>query len=83
LLTAAGIAFAAAEPVAAQVASTTPRPVARTIRTAKPPVIDGRLEDSVWSAAPAIGGFIQHEPFDGQAATERTEVRILFDNDGI
>ncbi len=26
---------------------------------------------------------MQHEPFDGQPATERTEVRILFDNDAL
>jgi hypothetical protein len=69
--------------VHAQVSSSTSRPVARTARTTKPPVIDGRLEDSVWAAAPLIGGFIQHEPFDGQAATERTEVRILFDGDAL
>ena len=30
-----------------------------------------------------ITGFVQHEPFEGRPATERTEIRILFDADAI
>lgn len=70
-------------PLAAQVAGSTPRPTAHAARTAKPPAMDGRLDDSVWAAAPVIDRLIQHEPFDGQPATERTEVRILFDDHAI
>ncbi len=65
--------------LAVQPAPVLPRPVAHATRIAKGPVIDGRLDDSVWLAARPIGGFVQHEPFDGREATERTEVRILFD----
>ena len=65
--------------LAAQPAPVLPRPVAHATRITKGPVIDGRLDDSVWLAARPIGGFVQHEPFDGRDATERTEVRILFD----
>jgi hypothetical protein len=53
--------------------------LATAARTAKPPVIDGRPDEAEWQAAPVVGGFVQREPFEGQAATERTEVRILFD----
>jgi hypothetical protein len=60
-----------------------PRPVAQATRVAIAPRIDGRLDDPVWIQARVIGGFVQHEPFDGQPATERTEVRILFDHDAI
>ncbi len=65
--------------LAAQPAPVLPRPVAHATRITKGPVIDGRLDDSVWLAARPISGFVQHEPFDGRDATERTEVRILFD----
>lgn len=36
------------------------------------PTIDGRLEDAAWAAAPVAGDFVQFEPSEGQAATERT-----------
>jgi hypothetical protein len=62
-----------------QIDPSTARPTARATRTIRAPVIDGKLDDSVWAAAAPIASFVQHEPFDGQAATERTEVRILFD----
>jgi hypothetical protein len=41
------------------------------------PQIDGRVDDSVWSAAPPFTAFVQQEPNEGQPATERTEVRFL------
>ena len=44
------------------------------------PVIDGRLDDAAWAQAAPMTGFIQREPDDGQPASERTEVRVLFDD---
>jgi len=58
-------------------------PVARAVRVGQAPVIDGRLTDPAWQEAPLIGGFVQHEPFEGRAATERTEVRVLFDDQAL
>ncbi len=66
-----------------QTTTPSPRPVAQAIRVAKGPVIDGRLEDSVWQAAQPLGGLIQHEPFEGRDASERTEIRILFDGSAL
>jgi len=43
------------------------------------PEIDGVLSDEAWGAAAVIDSFTQQEPFDGQPATERTEVRVLYD----
>ena len=43
------------------------------------PVLDGRLDDAAWRAAKPIGDLRQREPLEGAAATERTEVRVLFD----
>jgi hypothetical protein len=48
-------------------------------RAAKPPLVDGRLDDAVWRDAPATGSFTQSFPFDGGKPSERTTVRILYD----
>ncbi|MCY4399286.1 MAG: DUF5916 domain-containing protein [Gemmatimonadetes bacterium] len=44
------------------------------------PSIDGRLDEAVWQQAPVMTGFTQREPFDGQPASERTDVRVIFDD---
>ena len=46
-------------------------------------VIDGRVDDAIWSGAPPFSTFIQQEPDDGQPATERTEVRFLIDRQNL
>src|SRR3972149_5450826 len=56
---------------------------ARAARTGAAPRVDGTLDDSAWASAPAISGFVQHEPFEGRPVTERTEVRILYDQDAV
>ena len=60
-----------------------PSPVARAIRIAEPIVLDGLLTESAWSDAPPITEFLQRDPQEGAPASERTEVRILFDNQQI
>ena len=47
------------------------------------PAIDGRLDEDVWEGAEPFTDFVQAEPFEGEPATERTEVRILFDDEAI
>ena len=44
------------------------------------PRIDGFLDDSIWDSAPVISGFRQKEPLEGEAATERTFVRVVYDD---
>ena len=44
-----------------------------------PIVLDGRLDESAWSASIPASGFRQSEPNEGLPATQPTEVRILFD----
>ena len=41
------------------------------------------LSDPAWADVPAATGFTQTQPDEGQPATERTEVRVLFDDDTI
>ena len=49
------------------------------VRVEQGPVIDGVLDDQVWGQAALIDEFVQQEPLEGAPATERTEVRVLFD----
>ena len=62
---------------------TFPRPEARAVRTVESPRIDGDLADAVWAQAPVISDFIQSQPLPGAPATERTEVRMLYDDDAL
>lgn len=43
------------------------------------PTIDGRVSDDAWARVPPYDAFIQQDPIDGAPASERTEVRVLFD----
>ena len=45
--------------------------------------VDGRLDEPAWQAATPVTQFIQLDPAEGQPATERTEARILVDDDAI
>ncbi len=42
-------------------------------------VLDGRLDEPEWLGAPVAAGFTQSEPRTGEPASERTEVRVLYD----
>ena len=42
--------------------------------------IDGLLDETAWRDATMASGFRQREPFEGEPATEITEVRVLFDD---
>ena len=43
------------------------------------PQLDGILDEEVWLSAAVIDDFIQQEPSEGDPATERTVVRLLYD----
>ena len=42
----------------------------RAVRIARPIVLDGRLDEEVYTTTPPIDGFIQQEPREGAPATE-------------
>ena len=54
--------------------------IAEAAQAEHAPKMDGTLDDLVWSSAPVISDFRQREPLETQPATERTEVRILYDS---
>jgi hypothetical protein len=59
------------------------RPVATAVATAEAPTVDGVLDDRVWLSATPLTTFIQAEPFEGESASESTEVRIVYDDEAI
>ena len=78
--------------VSASIAGATPSPMAaqtaqvNTIRAERVnagPAIDGRLDDAVWSSAPAFSDLRQRNPDEGQPVSERTEVRFLITADAL
>ena len=50
---------------------------------ATPPTIDGNLDEEVWKLAPPATDFIQKDPDEGKPASERSEVRVLYDDEAI
>ena len=48
-------------------------------RVEEGPTIDGRLDDEAWLQAAVIDNFVQQEPSEGDPATERTVVRLIYD----
>jgi Domain of unknown function (DUF5916)/Carbohydrate family 9 binding domain-like len=52
-------------------------------RTQAPPTIDGTLEDGAWKQARVATTFTQQMPFDGQAPSETTTMRVLYDDEAL
>src|SRR5687768_14602226 len=57
-----------------------PRSTVKAMRATAPPSIDGQLSEEAWKQAEPATNFTQVDPDEGQPATERTEVRILYDD---
>lgn len=57
-----------------------PRPTLRAVRASTSITIDGRLDEAAWGNAEPATDFVQATPHTGSPATERTEVRVLFDD---
>ena len=55
----------------------------RAVRTTTPIVLDGVLDEEAWAVPDPASDFVQAEPKQGDPASERTEVRILFDDDAL
>ena len=64
--------------LAQETASTVPS--VQAVRIATPPRLDGLVEEELWRSISPASGFVQQNPDEGAPATERTEVRIAFDD---
>lgn len=70
-------------PFAAALASAQdPRPEVQAVRLGETDtiVLDGVPDEAVWQKAEPATNFLQRDPNNGEPATERTEVRVLFDS---
>src|SRR5712692_1431532 len=61
-------------------ASSPQEKVAVATRTRQPPTIDGDLSDPVWAQTVSIGDFSLQSSDEGEPPSQRTEVRILYDD---
>jgi len=52
-------------------------------RTAIKPRIDGKINDECWSQGVWSGDFTQQQPHQAKAPSQRTEIKILYDNDNL
>src|SRR6266436_2583048 len=55
----------------------------QAVRISEAVKIDGLLDESAWALAQPATDFLQQQPSEGAAASERTEVRVLFDDKSI
>ena len=55
----------------------------RAVRIHEAIVVDGRLDDKVYREVQVITGFIQQVPDEGEPATEKTEVWLLYDDQNV
>ncbi len=73
-----------AGPVGAQSAAAPPVRALRATRLAgAAPKIDGLVDDAVWTGIAPYGEFVQQDPREGEAATEKTEVRLAYDGQNL
>src|SRR6478752_3381203 len=69
--------------VSSQRGHTVPVPVAMAAHRTGAILLDAKLDDEAWRAATPITEFRQIDPDEGKPASERTEVRFLYDDDAL
>jgi hypothetical protein len=82
--------FAAPASVASTASSTAPSAVSldapritSAARTGEAIRLDGRFDEAAWATAQVATDFVQRGPDVGQPSTERTEVRVLYDEGAV
>ena len=55
----------------------------RATRIQTPLVIDGRLDESIYTTVKPITEYVQQDPHEGDPVSERTESWVLYDDDNI
>ena len=58
-------------------------PTSRAVRASGSIRLDGRLAEAAWANAPVTDAFTQIDPEEGSPASERTEVRVLYDDEAL
>ena len=80
-----GSVFPGAASAASQVTVIGDTPVLRALRleVGEEITIDGSLDEDAWQRGEPTTGFRQSEPETGTPATERTEIRVVFNSDNL
>jgi uncharacterized protein DUF5916/cellulose/xylan binding protein with CBM9 domain len=60
-----------------------PVPAATAVRRTGPIALDGKLDEEAWKAATPVTEFTQTDPDEGKPASQKTEMRFLFDGDAL
>lgn len=55
----------------------------QAFKISQPPIIDGSLNDVAWQGAIPATDFIQNFPVYGAAASNKSEIKVLYDNNAI
>jgi hypothetical protein len=55
----------------------------QAVRLSAPITMDGDLHDPAWNQAQVFSGFTQRDPAEGAQPTERTEVRVVYDDEAL
>jgi len=53
------------------------------IHISTPPVINGLLDEESWKSGIWAGNFIQNQPYSGRPESQRTEFKILYDDNNL
>jgi hypothetical protein len=69
-----------AKPPAAPQNTRQARKTVTALRVESTIIVDGELDEQEWALAEPATGFIQQNPHTGEPTTERTEVRLLYDD---
>ncbi|MGI9178969.1 MAG: DUF5916 domain-containing protein [Longimicrobiaceae bacterium] len=75
-----------ASPMDGHAPSATPAPRVTALRVTAvhgAPVLDGRLDDAIWTLAEPIGDFVQVHPRPGETSQFRTVARVAFDDGAV
>jgi hypothetical protein len=70
-------------PLLAVAATTALSPSLAATRASEPPTLNGRLDDAAWATAPPSDTFTQKFPRQGEAPSEHTTIRVLYDDDAL
>src|SRR3990172_8190563 len=57
--------------------------VVTAVRVPVPPRLDGIPDEPEWQLASPAADFIQRDPHEGEPASEKTEIRVLYDRDAV
>lgn len=77
---ASGTAAAQQEPAERSEGHDRPITISRAARTDGRIQLDGRLTETAWERAPVTTAFTQIDPDEGRPASQRTDVRVLYDD---